>query len=130
VLAATLPTGQLLRLDVAPVLFAFVLLMLLLVATGRRKPRERREWRPLDRAGWRDLAWYVLTTALAGFTGFLAIVLVFYVLVAHLPVRTLWQAFTGGGLLVLVVAAMFFALTALEDRVRCSRRREGEGRRA
>jgi hypothetical protein len=91
--------------------------MLLLLATARRKriPR-RREWRPLARGGRRRLTAYVLTTTLAGYGGFLAIVLVFYVLIAGQSLRTLWNAFTSGGLLAFcLVVPVFLGLTALED---------------
>lgn len=110
-----------LRRDILPVASAFVVWVLMLVAfhRSRRAGAGRPRSSPAGEPGLRHLIRYVVATAAGGYAFFLAIVLVFYLVLGGEPERLVRQALVEGSVLAFaVVVPAFVVMSMVADRLR------------
>ena len=117
---ATLAPSQVMEHVVAPTLFVFVLFVAMLVAVGATWPWPRGTHTTAGRPGTTPVSAlfkHLVTTALAGYAVFLAIVALFHVVIAGGPVSVIGDAASGGAFLAFVVAVpVLLALAVLSKR--------------
>jgi polyferredoxin len=107
---------------VAPLGFGYVGFLVMLLVYARSGRRERRE---RDQPGaWSALLKHLVTTGVAGYLVFLAIVLVFSYMFAD-EERAIRQALTGGAFIGLVGLVGLALLGWVEAQIRGSRKKTG-----
>ncbi len=109
---------ELLRQDIAPLLFVYAAVLAMLFYGARRKRDAAREGfvapeRPRSLRGWPALLAHVIVTAASGYGLFLAVVVLYYGLVAEQTPAFLNEAIEGGAFLAFAVAVPAFMLFSL-----------------
>lgn len=115
-------SSHLIRQDFVPVLSGYVLLMAVLAGGLWAAGRRLRAGKPLTRAtgrldhGWAALIWHVLADALGGYLLLVAVVVLYYYLVAKVGSDFLKSAFSGAALLVGITLPVLLAASWLSER--------------